>query len=66
LSVIGAQGLHVAAMYLPGIRDVLDVEPIAFQDWLPVALIALSLLLVIEIYKRLTSGRFRGTGAGTT
>jgi magnesium-transporting ATPase (P-type) len=64
LSVIGAQGLHVAAMYLPGIREVLDVEPIAFHNWLPVALIALSLLLVIEIYKKLTSGRARGNGAG--
>jgi hypothetical protein len=32
----------------------------------PVALIALSSLLVIEIYKRLTSGGSRGTGADKT
>ena len=51
LAIIGAQGCHVAAMYLPGLNDVLAVQPIAVQDWLLVAGLALSLLLVMELRK---------------
>lgn len=40
-----------AAMYLPGISDVLAVQPISLADWLMVAGLALSLLVVMEIRK---------------
>ena len=54
LAIIGAQGVHIAAMYLPGLRDVLDVEPIDIGQWLMVAAIAATLLVVVEIFKHLT------------
>jgi magnesium-transporting ATPase (P-type) len=51
LAIIVAQGCHVAAMYLPGLREVLAVQPIALQDWLLVAALAVSLLLLMELRK---------------
>ncbi len=46
-----AQLVHIAAMYLPGLNGVLDVQGIDLSDWLLVAAIALSLLAVVELYK---------------
>ena len=51
LAILGAQGCHVAAMYLPGLSDVLAVQPMGLADWLTVAGLALSLLAVMEIRK---------------
>ncbi len=51
LAILGAQGCHVAAMYLPGLSDVLAVQPMGLADWLTVAGLALSLLVVMEIRK---------------
>jgi len=56
LAIVGAQGLHIAAMYLPGLRDILDLQPISAADWLTVAAIAGSLILVVELHKRLFRG----------
>jgi hypothetical protein len=50
-AAMAAQLVHIAAMYLPGLRGVLDVQGISLSDWLLVALIALSLLVVVELYK---------------
>ena len=51
LAILGAQGCHVAAMYLPGLREILALQPIGPADWLLVAGVALSLLGVMEVYK---------------
>ena len=51
VAIVAAQGLHIAAMYLPGLSGVLDVQPVALTDWLMVAAVAASLLLVGEILK---------------
>jgi magnesium-transporting ATPase (P-type) len=56
-AALGAQLLHIAAMYLPGLRDVLDVQPISLADWFLVAPVALSLLVVVELYKLLIARR---------
>ena len=53
LGVIGALGVHVAAMYLPFTRTVLAVTPLGSDRWLGVIAIALGLLGVMEIYKAL-------------
>ena len=50
-ATLAAQGLHIAAMYTPGLRDVLEIAPISFADWLVYLALALSLLLVSEVYK---------------
>jgi magnesium-transporting ATPase (P-type) len=51
VAIVAAQGLHIAAMYMPGMSGVLDVQPVALTDWLMVAAVAASLLLVGEILK---------------
>ena len=59
LAVIGAHALHIGAMYLPGLRELLEVQPIAFGDWAMVAAVAMSLIVVIELYKRVVAPRLR-------
>lgn len=53
LAVIGAQAIHIGAMYLPGLSGILDLRAIGFGAWVQVALVALSLLAVAELYKLL-------------
>ena len=52
-AIIGAQAIHIGAMYMPGLSGVLDLAPIGLDAWLMVAAVALTLLGVAEIYKRL-------------
>jgi magnesium-transporting ATPase (P-type) len=65
LAVIAAQGLHIAAMYTPGLSDVLGVMPISFSAWLTVAGVALSLLIVAEVYKVWRHPEDSASGAGS-
>jgi magnesium-transporting ATPase (P-type) len=51
LSVIGAQSLHILAMFIPGLKDVLQVSPVSFSEWFYLLLLAMSLLLASEVYK---------------
>ncbi|MCD8516976.1 MAG: HAD-IC family P-type ATPase [Burkholderiaceae bacterium] len=53
--VIGAQLVHVAAIYTPGFSEVLGLHPITWQEWSAMLTLALSLVLVNEGYKRLTN-----------
>ncbi len=55
LAVLGAQGLHIGALYMPGLSDVLDAQPVSLVDWIMVAAIGASLIVVMEVYKRLAS-----------
>ncbi len=48
---IAAQLIHIAAMYIPGFREVLGVGPVDLLEWLRLFAIALSVLFVIEVYK---------------
>ncbi len=50
-AVIAAQGLHIAAMYTPGLREVLDVEPVSLAEWTWLLGLAMMLLFTVEIYK---------------
>ncbi len=43
--------LHVAAMYTPGVRGLLRVEPVPVAQWAVTIAMALSLLVTMEIYK---------------
>ena len=51
-AIVGAQALHISAMYIPGLRDVLGLQPVSLLDWIIIAAIAGSLILVMEAYKR--------------
>ncbi|MDP1732546.1 MAG: HAD-IC family P-type ATPase [Devosia sp.] len=51
LSVIGAQVLHIAAMYIPGLNDTLALQPVSLVDWGVLVLLASSILVVMELDK---------------
>jgi P-type Ca2+ transporter type 2C len=57
----GAQLVHIGAAFVPGIRDVLQIEPISVGMWLLLLPIAGSLLAVMELDKAL---RRRGRAPG--
>lgn len=59
VTVILAQGAHIAAMYIPGLKDVLEVEPVSLETWLMLLPVALSMLVVMEIYKFIANRRTR-------
>ncbi|MDP1737560.1 MAG: HAD-IC family P-type ATPase [Caulobacter sp.] len=50
-TLVGAPALHVLAMNTPGLRDVLDLQPVNATEWLFLGLLAASVLLVGEGYK---------------
>ena len=51
IGVLAAQGLHIAAMYLPGLSSVLGIAPVTLYEWSVLLLIASSLLVVMELAK---------------
>lgn len=51
-AVILAQGVHITSMYIPGINDVLEIEPVSFETWAVLLGLASTLIVVMELYKR--------------
>jgi hypothetical protein len=51
LGTAAAQLLHVAALYTPGLREVLQVQPVSFGEWLALLGLALPLFLLAEADK---------------
>ncbi|WP_422003419.1 cation-translocating P-type ATPase [Reyranella sp.] len=51
LAVIGAQVLHIGAMHLPVLRDLLHIAPVSLSDWAVLLLLAAVLLAVMEAEK---------------
>lgn len=49
--VIAVQIIHIGAMNVPGLALILDIEPVSFETWIRIALPALSIIVVMEIYK---------------
>ncbi|MFW5883658.1 MAG: cation-translocating P-type ATPase, partial [Verrucomicrobiota bacterium] len=50
-TVAAAQGVHIAAMFIPGLSGVLGASPLPFMTWLSLLGIALTIIVVVEIYK---------------
>ena len=46
-----AQGVHIGAMYTPGLREVLGLQPVSLAHWLMLLGLALVLLVVMELQK---------------
>lgn len=57
ISVIVAQGVHIASMYNPFMQKVLNVQPVSFEMWIKLLSIAIILLVVMEMEK-FVRGRF--------
>lgn len=51
IGTIVAQLIHIGSMYTPGLKDILQVSPVSFNNWLSLLALALTLLLASEIYK---------------
>lgn len=51
LAIPFAQLVHISAMYLPGISDVLQLQPITLWEWSILAAISLLLLIIEELHK---------------
>lgn len=51
IGVLAAQGLHIAAMYLPWLSSVLSIAPVTFYEWSVLLLIASLLLVVMDLAK---------------
>lgn len=49
--VIGAQALHVAAMYAPFLSDTLSLTPVSLTEWSQLLLAASALLVTMEVQK---------------
>jgi magnesium-transporting ATPase (P-type) len=49
--MLGAQAIHIGAMYTPGLREVLQIEPVTLQQWSQLLMIALVLIMVDELHK---------------
>jgi magnesium-transporting ATPase (P-type) len=56
-----ALGLHLAAMYLPWLQEVLAVRPPSAGDWLLLPALAVSLLVLMEAQKRWRRSRAQST-----
>ncbi len=51
LGVIAALGIHLAAMWLPFMQTVLDIQPVTLTEFGYLALAAATILIVMEIFK---------------
>jgi Ca2+-transporting ATPase len=66
-AVIVSQGAHILAMHLPGFSSVLRVEAVDLETWLVVAVIAASVILMMELFKvvqRMANPMSGGGGGG--
>lgn len=57
--VLVAQGIHIAAMYIPPMQKILKIAPVGFLEWVELLALALGMLAAMEIFKLA-----RGTWAG--
>ena len=48
---LAAQAIHIAAMYTPGLRDVLGIQPVSLSIWTQLLGVALVLLAAMELQK---------------
>ncbi len=66
--VIAAQGIHILALYVPFLQDVLQLQPVSLVEWLSLLALASSVVIVMEIYKAVRNHRppvhQTGTGVG--
>lgn len=56
-TVVLAQAVHIASMFIPGLSQVLGTHPVSLTSWILLLGIALSVLAVGEIYKILRHSR---------
>jgi len=51
LSILSAQGIHIASMYIPFMQSLLHIQPVSLEVWGALLCIALLLIVVMESEK---------------
>jgi magnesium-transporting ATPase (P-type) len=62
VGTIVAQLLHIAAMYTPGLREMLHLEGVSVQQWFVSLGLAVTLFVISEVHKVLIRRRMRTAG----
>ena len=57
LWVIFTQLLHLACMHIPFMQNILSTQPVSFDIWLELCIIALGLVVIMEFDKWMTFRR---------
>ncbi|NSZ77094.1 HAD-IC family P-type ATPase [Agrobacterium tumefaciens] len=65
VSVIVAQAVHIGAMYIPWLRDTLELAPISLLEWACMLLASSSLIIVSDLDKAFGKRSFRQLRART-
>lgn len=65
LGAISAFLIHVAAMYIPFMQNVLGVQPVALSTWVTVIALALVVVPAVEVHKWLWMLRYNHKGTAT-
>lgn len=53
LSVVFTQGIHISSLYIPFMQELLHLEPVSVKEWSALLLIALGLVVVMEVEKKI-------------
>ncbi len=53
LSVVITQVMHIASLYIPFMQELLHLQPVSFEQWSILLVIALGLTVVMEVEKKL-------------
>jgi Ca2+-transporting ATPase len=59
IATAAALTVHIAALYLPFTRYVLSVEPLGLEQWAMSVVVAFSVVVAVEVHKRLRSAASR-------
>lgn len=62
IGVVLMQGLHILSMHIPFMHELLGISPVSFETWLVFFIIAGTIIVVMEIFKRVKSDEI---GKGT-
>jgi magnesium-transporting ATPase (P-type) len=60
IGVVLMQGLHILSMHIPFMHELLGVSPVSFETWCILFIIAGTIIIVMEIFKKVKSGE-KGT-----
>ncbi len=62
ISVFAAQGIHIMALYTPGLNSLLDAQPVSLELWSLLMLTAFSMLVMMELHKLWWRHRYGSPG----
>ena len=49
--VLAAQGIHILSMQIPFMQNILRIEPVTFNEWLYLIVLAIPMILAMEVFK---------------